>query len=167
MSDFFPTELPPLDLPTIEEIRATRERISSRVIRSPLVRLCADDLTEAWPGLEIFLKLENLQRTGSFELRCAAGVLTAMDEGQLSKGVLTASSGNFAQVSFSSWCIIFREGERGKLKTKKRTKEEEIKKKGRRSGWDAEKNFERKSHTAGFAPATVAHAPGKNESHGW
>ena len=48
-------------------------------------------------------------------------------------------------------------------RTKKRTQEEEIEKEGRRSGWDAEKIFERKSCTDRFEPATVA--PSNNESH--
>ena len=49
--------------------------------------------------------------------------------------------------------------------TKKRTKEEEIEKEGRRSGWDVEKILKKKSRTAGFKPTTEE--PSKNESHGW
>jgi threonine dehydratase len=79
-------------LPTLAEIEAARDRIHATVIRTPLVRLQADD-TPA----EIYLKLENLQPIGSFKLRGAANAIAQLPPEQLRHGVLTASAGNMAQ----------------------------------------------------------------------
>lgn len=45
-------------------------------------------------GAEIFFKLENLQRTGSFKLRGAANRLLTLSDAQRRAGCVTASSGN-------------------------------------------------------------------------
>jgi threonine dehydratase len=76
----------------IEEIRAARDRLAGRVLRTPLVRL---DLPEE-PG-EIYLKLENLQPIGSFKLRGALNAVLQADPDDLREGVVTASAGNMGQ----------------------------------------------------------------------
>jgi threonine dehydratase len=43
---------------------------------------------------EVYLKLENIQLTGSFKLRGAMNKLLALDQSQREKGIITASSGN-------------------------------------------------------------------------
>jgi len=43
---------------------------------------------------EVFLKLENLQITGSFKLRGAMNKVLSLSQGELERGVITASSGN-------------------------------------------------------------------------
>ena len=48
-------------------------------------------------GAEIHLKLENLQRTGSFKIRGATNKLAHLDEAERAAGVVTASAGNHAQ----------------------------------------------------------------------
>ncbi len=48
-------------------------------------------------GLRLFFKAENLQRAGSFKIRGASNVLWSMEDSEAQKGVLTHSSGNFAQ----------------------------------------------------------------------
>ena len=48
-------------------------------------------------GGELWLKLENLQVTGSFKVRGAVNRLSAMTEAERSAGVLAASAGNHAQ----------------------------------------------------------------------
>ncbi len=45
-------------------------------------------------GLEVWLKLENLQHTGSFKVRGAMNKLLSLSAQQLQKGVVAASSGN-------------------------------------------------------------------------
>ncbi|HKS06930.1 MAG TPA: pyridoxal-phosphate dependent enzyme [Gemmatimonadaceae bacterium] len=81
-----------LSAPSLDAIRAARERIDGIVIRTPLVRI---DI----PGdeREIYLKLENLQPIGSFKLRGAANAMAQADAGALARGVYTASAGNMAQ----------------------------------------------------------------------
>jgi threonine dehydratase len=76
----------------IEEIRAARERLAGRVVRTPLLRLRAPEQ----PGA-IYLKLENLQPIGSFKLRGALNAALQEDPGRLRTGVVTASAGNMGQ----------------------------------------------------------------------
>jgi threonine dehydratase len=83
-------ELP--DRIPIEAIRAARERIAPHVVRTPLVRLNADDAPA-----EIFLKLETLQPIGSFKIRGAANAMLKAGREALRAGAVTASAGNMAQ----------------------------------------------------------------------
>jgi threonine dehydratase len=80
-----------LEAPTLDEIRAARERLAGVTLRTPLVRLNADV-----PG-EIWLKLENLQPIGSFKLRGAANAMRLAGPERLAEGAYTASAGNMAQ----------------------------------------------------------------------
>lgn len=79
-----------LALPTSEDVSAARDNIRGSAVRTPLLRLSA-----AIPGVNVFLKLENLQLLGSFKIRPAINVLKVMDPELLKRGVLTASAGNF------------------------------------------------------------------------
>ena len=91
-------------LPEMDDIRQSRERLAEYgCIRTPLVRLNANALRVPHDGMcggfmEIYLKLENLQPTGSFEMRGASNALAMADSTKLQKGIVTASTGNFAQV---------------------------------------------------------------------
>jgi threonine dehydratase len=76
----------------LEEIRAARERLAGRVLRTPLVRLQAPE-----HAAEIYLKLENLQPIGSFKLRGALNAVLQTDAAELRAGVVTASAGNMGQ----------------------------------------------------------------------
>ncbi len=76
---------------TMREIYLARARIASIARRTPLVSSPAlAELT----GNEVFLKLENLQETGSFKLRGAANKLLSLDPAAQQRGVVTVSSGN-------------------------------------------------------------------------
>jgi threonine dehydratase len=81
-----------LTAPTVEAVRAARERIAGAAIRTPLVRFDADANAP-----EIYLKLENLQPIGSFKLRGAISRIRALPAEALREGVYTASAGNMAQ----------------------------------------------------------------------
>src|SRR5450755_4471712 len=81
-----------LSLPTSAQVAAARENIRNVAVRTPLLKLHAEI-----PGINLFLKLENLQPWGSFKIRPAANVLKTMDAAGLRRGVLTASAGNFGQ----------------------------------------------------------------------
>jgi threonine dehydratase len=80
---------------SLREIEMARQRLSGLAIRSPLIKL---DLTASDSqynsNTEIFLKLENLQPTGAFKVRCQANVIKAASPTELGQGVFTASSGN-------------------------------------------------------------------------
>jgi len=81
-----------LTAPTVDEIVAARARIHDRVLHTPLVRV-----TSPRGAREIFLKLENLQPTGSFKMRAAGNAMAAAPAADLASGVYTASAGNMAQ----------------------------------------------------------------------
>jgi threonine dehydratase len=82
----------PLTPPTLDDIRAARERLAGVTVRTPLIRLNADGA----PG-EVWLKLENLQPIGSFKLRGAANAMRIAGLAGVREGVYTASAGNMAQ----------------------------------------------------------------------
>ena len=79
-------------LPSLEDIKAAREAVAAVGIRSPLV-----PLNVPVNGPRVFLKLENLQPTGSFKLRGAAALLAGTGRETLADGVVTASAGNMGQ----------------------------------------------------------------------
>ena len=81
----------------LEDVRAARDRIKGAVVRTPLVRLNADDAPA-----EIYLKLENLQPAGSFKIRGAYNAVAQLDAEALADGVWTVSAGNMAQAL--AWC---------------------------------------------------------------
>jgi threonine dehydratase len=79
---------------TLEDIRAAAQRIASHVQRSPMPK---SDALSLDLGCELYVKLENLQRTGSFKERGAANKLMMLDEASRKRGVICASAGNHAQ----------------------------------------------------------------------
>src|ERR1044071_6060586 len=85
-----------LEPPTLDDIRAARARLGREVGHTPLVRLGING------PAEIYLKLENLQPIGSFKLRGAANAMAQAGDGELARGVFTASAGNMAQGV--AWC---------------------------------------------------------------
>ena len=50
-----------------------------------------------WAGRPVFLKAENLQRTGSFKIRGAANKIATLSDEERARGVVAASAGNHAQ----------------------------------------------------------------------
>jgi threonine dehydratase len=82
--------MPPHHLIPLDEILQAQRRLRQAVLRTPLVRL--NEAKDA----EIYLKLENLQPTGSFKLRCAGNAILSLDPSALQQGVWTASAGNMA-----------------------------------------------------------------------
>ena len=79
---------------TIRDIERARRQIQGSVLQSP----CAESaVLSKLTGAGIFLKLENLQLTGSFKERGACNKLAALGDEQRVRGVITASAGNHAQ----------------------------------------------------------------------
>ena len=76
----------------LEMIEAARGRIADAAIRTPLVRLAAEDAPA-----DIYLKLENLQPINSFKIRGAMNAVRLAEPGQWARGLVTASAGNMAQ----------------------------------------------------------------------
>lgn len=84
----------------LADVRRTHAMISPYLRRTPLVRAIDDDATD----VEVSLKCENLQRTGSFKLRAAVAALLHYQRSRPAvwrricrHGIATCSSGNLAQ----------------------------------------------------------------------
>ena len=76
------------------DVEAARERAKSAVYYSPCPpSIPLSDIT----GMEIFCKLDYLQRTGSFKERGARNALAQLPADQKKRGVIAASAGNHAQ----------------------------------------------------------------------
>jgi threonine dehydratase len=84
----------------VDDIIIAREKMKGVVHTTPL------DYSKTFSQLahnEVYLKLENLQKTGSFKARGSYNKLISLTEGELQKGVVAASAGNHAQgVAYSS-----------------------------------------------------------------
>lgn len=80
--------------PSIEDVRAAAKRIAAEALRTPLLNNPA--LDEAAGG-RVFLKCENLQRTGSFKFRGAYNAVAALSDSERARGIVACSSGNHAQ----------------------------------------------------------------------
>jgi threonine dehydratase len=73
------------------DIEAARARLQGAIYETP----CAYSQTlSELTGTECFVKLENLQMTGSFKERGAANLLLQLEPTERARGVVTASAGN-------------------------------------------------------------------------
>ncbi len=77
---------------TLEKIRDAERVLKKAIYRTDVVR--AGRLTDA---CELYLKLENLQKTGSFKLRGAYYKISRLTEAEKKLGVVACSAGNHAQ----------------------------------------------------------------------
>jgi threonine dehydratase len=78
----------------LEDVRAAAARLHGVAHRTPvLTSRHLDELT----GAHVFLKAENLQRTGAFKFRGATNAVASLDDAERERGVATISSGNHAQ----------------------------------------------------------------------
>jgi len=81
-------------LVTFQDIEGARKRIADAVYYSPCPpSIPLSEIT----GMQIFCKLDNLQRTGSFKERGARNALAQLSHDQQKRGVIAASAGNHAQ----------------------------------------------------------------------
>src|SRR6266516_3030590 len=79
---------------TIADIWEAYKLLKSRLHHTPLTpSRTLRDIT----GADIYLKAENMQRSGSFKVRGASYKLSRLSEEEYSHGVITASAGNHAQ----------------------------------------------------------------------
>src|SRR5271167_2183290 len=79
---------------TLADIQAARERVRSSIYYSPCPH---SQILSALTGQKIYLKLENLQMTGSFKERGALNRIATLTPEQAAGGVVAASAGNHAQ----------------------------------------------------------------------
>lgn len=79
---------------SLEDIQSAAATLQGRILRTPLIHSAT---FTKMAGAQVFLKLENLQKTGSFKLRGATFKLLRNAAAIGSRGVVAASAGNHAQ----------------------------------------------------------------------
>jgi threonine dehydratase len=79
---------------TLRTIQEASKRIRSSIFVSPFMR---SETFSQLTGNSIFLKLENLQMTGSFKERGALNKILLLTDDERRRGVIAASAGNHAQ----------------------------------------------------------------------
>ena len=78
----------------LADVLAARERLRGAIYESP----CPHSIMlSALTGQQVYLKLENLQMTGSFKERGALNRIALLTPEQAARGVIAASAGNHAQ----------------------------------------------------------------------
>jgi threonine dehydratase len=83
-----------------DDVAAAREVLGDVVLHTPLIR--SQVLSELMGG-PVYLKCENLQRTGSFKVRGAYLRISRLPEAERDRGVIAASAGNHGQgVAFAA-----------------------------------------------------------------
>ncbi|GGN20830.1 threonine ammonia-lyase [Halarchaeum nitratireducens] len=80
---------------TLADIEDARERIDDVINDTPLDT--SRTLAERSGAAAVGLKLENMQRTGSFKIRGAYNTMAQLPESARERGVVTSSAGNHAQ----------------------------------------------------------------------
>jgi threonine dehydratase len=79
---------------TLQDIQAAERRIRDSIYLSPCAR--SESFSQS-TGNHVYLKLDNLQRTGSFKERGALNKLLSLSAEERARGVIAASAGNHAQ----------------------------------------------------------------------
>jgi threonine dehydratase len=79
---------------SLAEIRTAMDRIRDSIYLSPCAR---SEYFSQLTGNSVYLKLDNLQRTGAFKARGALNKLLTLTAEERSRGVIAASAGNHAQ----------------------------------------------------------------------
>jgi threo-3-hydroxy-L-aspartate ammonia-lyase len=78
----------------IQSIREARERIATRIHRTPVITSRQfNDVA----GKEVFFKCENFQRAGAFKIRGATNRIQSLTPEERRQGIVAFSSGNHAQ----------------------------------------------------------------------
>jgi threonine dehydratase len=93
--------------PSLDAIRAARERLGDRVRETPVWRWRGDAIDRAaGAGTQVFLKLELLQYTGTFKARGALLNAMALSDAARQRGVTAVSAGNHAiAVAFAARAV--------------------------------------------------------------
>ncbi|MCP9198530.1 pyridoxal-phosphate dependent enzyme [Gramella sp. GC03-9] len=77
-----------------QELQKVAKRIQPHIHRTPVL---TSRLINEIAGAELFFKCENFQRMGAFKMRGATNAILNLSADKQKKGVVTHSSGNFAQ----------------------------------------------------------------------
>jgi threonine dehydratase len=81
-------------IPSQTQLQEARTRIGHIVHKTPVL---TSSLLNELTGASLYFKCENFQRMGAFKMRGASHAIAMLTKEQLKRGVVTHSSGNFAQ----------------------------------------------------------------------
>ena len=81
-------------IPTKQEVEEVCSRVKPHVHNTPILK---SSFINELSGAEVFFKCENFQKMGAFKMRGASNAILQLSEAQKKAGVVTHSSGNFAQ----------------------------------------------------------------------
>ena len=85
---------PAVKAPTLAEFELAQDVVSQVAIETPVLH---SNYLSQIVGQDVFLKCENLQRTGAYKLRGAYNRMSKLTAAERRKGVVAASAGNHAQ----------------------------------------------------------------------
>jgi threonine dehydratase len=94
LEQFARLRIPQKQMLTIEMINAARDRISSRIHRTPVLQ---SRFFNEVAGKQVFFKCENFQRAGAFKIRGATNKIHSLTVDEKARGIVAFSSGNHAQ----------------------------------------------------------------------
>jgi len=80
--------------PTLTDIQEARQRLSGIARETPVY---GSETFSRIAGRDVWLKAENLQRTGAFKVRGAVNRIALLSESERAAGVVAASAGNHGQ----------------------------------------------------------------------
>jgi threonine dehydratase len=89
-----PLESVPNRAITFDDVQKAYEAIKDQIIRTPTIRAAR---LSRHLGIDLYLKLENLQHTNAFKARGALNKLLTLTPEQRKNGVIACSAGNHAQ----------------------------------------------------------------------
>ena len=81
-------------IPSQQDVQQAFERVVPHVHQTPVL---TSRLLDELSGASIFFKCENFQKMGAFKMRGAINAILQLPQADRAKGVVTHSSGNFAQ----------------------------------------------------------------------
>jgi threonine dehydratase len=80
--------------PTLADIEEARQRLAGVARETPVY---GSETFSRIAGRDVWLKAENLQRTGAFKVRGAVNKIATLSDGERAAGVVAASAGNHGQ----------------------------------------------------------------------
>ncbi len=94
-----------------EELSTVYHRLQPYIHKTPVL---TSSILNNLSGANLFFKCESFQRTGSFKIRGATNAILSLSEDERQRGVVTHSSGNFAQAlayaakyqGIKSWIVM-------------------------------------------------------------
>ncbi len=79
---------------TLEKVKQAQKNLEGVIDRTPLMY---SDVFSSESGNEVFMKTENLQKTGAFKIRGAGHKIACLSKEEKAKGLIASSAGNHAQ----------------------------------------------------------------------